>query len=283
MNRGFQILTVVWLSIYLVGCTLPEKDKPIWEKVKIGDIAPAAGGKRTGVQSLKTINFDANIYEIPAENIGKLKDVWQELYTRTIRFNNYDVFKANSFAARYGQAESWNKVRWALLTTDAQKVVKVSMLLPDGLPTDLAVTGLDRQQNISYISSDGTRERATVGPGIIVLRMKAAKVPAARGVCDFVAYPVFVPPPMGSFSQQLTARAKLREFYFGCASFGSKMGPGDFLVLTPNRYISDQTELGGLFFSKPEGSMFFSETDRKPPKRKAAVRIFVLVCTGINY
>jgi hypothetical protein len=61
------------------------------------------------------------------------------------------------------------------------------------------------------------------------------------------------------------------------------MSPGDFVVLGPEKYLSDQTALGGLFFSNPQGSMFFSKTERKPPQLKPAVRIFLLVCTGINY
>ena len=60
------------------------------------------------------------------------------------------------------------------------------------------------------------------------------------------------------------------------------MGPGDLVLLGPERYISDQRTLGGLFFSKPEGSLFFSETGRKPPEIKPAVKLFVLVCTAIN-
>jgi hypothetical protein len=82
---------------------------------------------------------------------------------------------------------------------------------------------------------------------------------------------------------QLDARAKLREFPFSAAAFGLKMSPGDFILLGPKEYISDQTALGGLFFSNPKGSLFLNETERKPLERKPAVRIFLLVCTRINY
>jgi hypothetical protein len=60
------------------------------------------------------------------------------------------------------------------------------------------------------------------------------------------------------------------------------MSPGDFVFLGPEKYIEDQTTLGGLFFNKPEGSLFFGATEHKGPEQKPAVRVFLLVCTGIN-
>lgn len=282
MIRAFQIAVIGWLGVCLIGCTPLEKGKPIWEKVKIGDIAPSQGGKMPGPLPLKTMNFDVHIFEIPAENISKLEDIQRTLYITPLRFNNYDAFKDNLFSVRFGQVEMWNKTLDLLRAAGGQRIVKVSLLLPDGQPNDIAVTGLDSQRAVSYVSSDGSRESTPIGPGVLVLRIKAEKIPASRGVCDLVAYPVFSL-PIRSAVPQLAARARLREFSFGCAGFGLKMSPGDFVVLGSEKYVSDQRVLGGLFFSKPEGSMFFSEAERKLPQHKPAVRIFLLVCTGINY
>ena len=283
MIRVFQIAVIGWLSFCMTGCTPFTKGEPqwVWEKDKIGDIAPTQTGKLP-VKPLKTINFDVHIFEIPAENVGKLKAVWQILYTKPLRFNNYDAFKANFFSVQFGQNEQWKKIIDLLRADGGQLVVKVTLLLTDGQSSDVAVTGLNRQQNVSYVSIGGVRDEADVGPGVLALRIKAEKDVAARGVCDVVAHPVFSP-PIRTWVPQLAAQAKLREFDFSSAGFGLKMGPGDFVLLGPERYISDQTLLGGLFFCKPEGSVFFSETERKGPQRKPAVRIFLLVCTGINY
>lgn len=281
MVRAFQIAVISWLSVWLIGCAPAEKQKPIWEKVKIGDIAPAQTGKPS-IEPLKTINLDAHIFEIPAENVAKLENIWQTLYTTPLRFNNYNAFKANWFSIRFGQIEMWNKTLDLLRSVGGRRIVKVSLLLPDSQPSDLAVTGLNSQQTVSYVSTDGLRESAAIGPGVLFLRIKTEKIPASRGVCNLLAWPVFLP-PIRSPVPQLAARARLRELPFDCAGFGLKMGPGDFVILGPEKYISDQMALAGLFFSKPEGSMFFSETERKPPQLKPAVRIFLLVCTGINY
>lgn len=279
---------VCGLSICLISCIAAEKQKPIWEQVKIGDIAPSQSGKQQGGRPLETANFDVHIFEIPAENVEKLQEIRQVLHTRPLRFNNYTAFKANWFTVRSGQGAgvggqgSESKVQDLLLAAGGQKVVKISLLLPDDQPSDVVVTGLDRQRTISYVTADLSREDTSVGPGVVSLRIKAVRIPTSRGVCNVVAYPVFLP-PMGTGVPQLAERAKLREFHFSPAAFGLKMGPGDFVVLGPEKYVSDQTELGGLFFSNPEGRMFFSETERKPPVRKPAIRIFLLACRGINY
>ncbi|MHC4207543.1 MAG: hypothetical protein ACYSTT_23045, partial [Planctomycetota bacterium] len=141
-------------------------------------------------------------------------------------------------------------------------------------------TGLDRPQPLYYTGSDGSKKGANVGPGIFGLRVNADKIPGSRGVCNLVAYPVFSPPMQGAIPQ-LKAVGKSREIPFTSAAFGLKISPGDFVFLAPKEYVSDQTALGGLFFSNPRGGLFFSKT--KEPEYKSAVRIFLLVCTGIYY
>lgn len=281
MVRVIHIAVMGCLGVLLIGCIPAEKQKPIWEKVKIGDISPTQTGKLP-VKPLKTINFDAHVFEIPAENISKLEDAWRTLYIKPLRFNNYNAFKANWFLVRYGPFEMRNKTLDLLRAAGSQTIAKVSLLLADDQPSDLIITGLYSQQAVSYISTEGSRETAAIGPGVLVLRIKAKKIPVSKGVCDLTAYPVFVP-PIGTSVPQLAARAKLRELSFACAGFGLKMSPGDFFVFGPEKYISDQTVLGGLLFGKPEGSVFLNETERKMPQRKPAVRIFLLVCTSINY
>jgi hypothetical protein len=61
------------------------------------------------------------------------------------------------------------------------------------------------------------------------------------------------------------------------------MGPGDFILLGPKEFVSDQTALGGLFFCNPQGNFFFSETERSPLERKPTFKIFLLVCTRTSY
>jgi len=273
------------LSFCLIGCAVPEEE-PIWEKIKIGDLAPYHGDKPPEARLIKTINFDVHIFEIPTENISRLDDIWSGWRTdfrRSVRFDNFYAFSANSFAVRIGQISMWNRIHELLLAAGGQKITNVSLLLADGEAQTIAVTGLDSPRTIFFTSRRGSREGANVGPGILALQIRAEKIPGLRGVCDVAVCPVFSLPAIGSSIPQLAARAKLHEFPFNSAAFGVRMSPGDFAFLGPERYISDQTTLSGLFFSKPKGSLFLSATKREGPEHKPAVRIFLLVCTAINY
>lgn len=274
------VFCVLCSVFYLAGCAEPEPERPIWEKVKIGDLAPYDVGKTPQAQLLKMTKLDVYIFEIPAENIGELDKIRKKLFIRPLQLKDYEAFNANSFMVRFGQVDMWKQANDWLIGAEGRNIAIVSLLLADGQAQTIAIAGLDRPQTIFYTASNGSREGANVGPGVFGLRIKAEKIPGSRGVCDLVAYPVFTP-LMESTIPQLDALGKLREFPFTSAAFGLKMSPGDFVFLAPKEYVGDLTALGGLFFSNPRGGLFFSKT--KAPEYKSAVRIFLLVCTGINY
>jgi len=79
MIRFFQIAVFSCLGLLLTGCKAPEESEPIWEQVKIGDIAPSHSGKQPDSQLLKTINFNVYIFEI----FGDLNDYILLLFNRT--------------------------------------------------------------------------------------------------------------------------------------------------------------------------------------------------------
>ena len=273
-------ICLLFLVFSLFGCAEPESEMPIWETVKIGDLAPQDGGKTQKAELLKMTRLDVHIFEIPADNIDEIDKIRKKLFIRPLQLKDYKAFSANSFLVRFGQVDLWRQTNDWLLGAEGRNIAKVSLMLADGQAQTITITGLDRPQPIYYTGADSSIQGANVGPGIFGLRIKAEKIPGSRGVCDLVAYPVFSP-PMQSAIPQLDAIGKLREFPFTSAAFGLKMSPGDFVFLAPKEYISDQTALGGLFFSNPRGGLFFSKT--KEPEYKPAVRIFLLVCTGINY
>ena len=276
------LVSLVLLSFCLIGCTAPEEE-PIWKNIKIGDLAPRQDGKPPSSQLIETINFDLHIFEIPTENIDKLDETRKNLYTRPLRFNSLYAFGANSFSVHFGQIRMLDEIYNLLLAANGKILTKVSLMLADGQPESIAITGLDGPRTIFFTSTYGSKEGANVGPGILALRLKTQKIPGLRGVCDVTAYPVYSPPMIKSTIPLLNVRTQRREFPFSPAAFGLRMGPGDFILLGPKEYVSDQTALGGLFFSNPEGSFFFSETERTTFKPKPAVRLFLLVCTRTSY
>jgi len=282
MVRVFEILVLSFLAAVLTGCGEPEKSKPIWEDVKIGDIAPARPTKNSGFQLLKTANFDIYVFELPAKNIGSLDAIWEllegsgfskdgragYLYTRPLYFNDYEAFVGNTFVAGFGQLSMWDQVREQLVAAGGKKAETVSLLIPRDETKDLTVTLLEEEQTIFYVSSEGSMEGVTAGPGKLVLRIKAERIPGSRGVCKVDAWPVFLTPKKGVI-HQLTPGKKSDEFAFTSAGFGLKMSLGDFVFLGPQEYIDHQITLGSLFFSR--GGY------------RPVVRTFLLVCTRINY
>jgi len=197
-----------------------------------------------------------------------LNDVWQMLYTKPLRFNDYDAFVANSFSVGFGEVQMWNKIADLLRATGGKRAKTVSLLLLDGQASDLAIAALGNEQTIFYISTDGSMEGVTIGPGNLALRIKAEKIPGLRGVCNVDVQPVFSLPVRSSIPQ-LAAREKLGEFLFDAAGFRLKMSPGNFVFLGPKKYTSDQITLASLVFSRPGLG--------------PVVRMFLFVCTRINY
>ena len=233
------------LCLFLLGCS-KTAEEPIWEKVKLGDLAPE-GGDLSGAELVKAVNLEIRVIEVPVDNIGKLDGIRKQLRIRPLRLTSFKAFDANSFLARFGRGNLWNEVGDVLSAANATEVVKVSLLLPDGEPQTLTVTGLRSNRSVFYTAADGSRQAAKIGPGIIALRIKADKIPGRRGVCEVVAYPVFTVPIKNTI-RQLDSQMRRREFPFTSAAFGLTMSPGDFVYLGPKQFVSDQTDLGGLGF-----------------------------------
>jgi len=281
MSHLCKISVLSCLSLLATGCETSEKSQPVREQVKIGDLAPRSSEPAASTGLLKTINFDIHIYEIPADKISELDAIWAALQTEPLRFTSYPAFADNFFRAGFGQIAVLSKIHYHLLQAGGQKVTTISLLLQDGQTDDLPITTLNSDRTISFVSSKAAREKVNIGPGILALRLKAQKIPPTKGVCKLIGYPVFAVPMAGSIPQ-LMEIAKAREFIFDGAAFGAKISPGELVFLAPAGYSDNLSTLCGLFFCKPEGSLFFSATQRKPPERKPAVRLLVLVCTEIR-
>jgi hypothetical protein len=269
------------LALCFGGCKAPDESEPIWDQIKIGDLAPAPRNKETNVPSSKVMNFDVHVFEVPVENIAKLNHVWRILTINRLRFSNYDAFIANSFMVGLGRMNTWRRIQDMLIVAGSQKILTVSIVLADSQFEELTIIRLGAKRTISFISGKSSLNKVVIGPGTIALRIKAAGIGDEPDVCKLVAYPVFTV-PMKTNIPELADRTKEREFAFSPAAFGLKMNMGDFVLLGPAEYNSDTSTLTGLFFSKPEGSLFPTDVTSQTSKLKPAVRLFLLVCTGIS-
>jgi hypothetical protein len=283
-SSGAKYLTITLCCICfaLIGCPPPEEE-PIWKDLKIGDLAPRQSGKQQRSRLVESTNFNLHVFEMPSDNIDKLDNIRKILFTKNLRYQSSHSFGANSFSVHFGQIRMWNETFASILAAGAKQINKVSLMLANEMPETIAVARIDSPRTIFFTSTYGSKEGANVGPGILALRLNTQKIPGLKGVCNVTAYPIYSPPMVKSTIPLLNARTQRREFPFSAAAFGLRMGPGDFILLAPKEYVSDQTALGGMFFSNPEGTLFFSETERTTFEPKPAVRIFLLVCTRTNY
>lgn len=288
MIRLFEIAVFSFLLLSLTGCNSPEESEPVWERLKIGDLAASDSGKGPGGQALKTINFNVYIFEMPAGNVSVLDDIRRVLYAEPVRYKDYDAFAANLFSAGFGQGPMWDEVV-SLLDGGGRKARTVSLLLPDGQANDVAVARLRGEQTIFYVSSGGSMDGETVGPGRLALRIRAKKIPGLKGLCNVSVCPVFTVLMAGSIPQ-LAARAKSGEFVFSSAGFELKMSAGDFLFLGPQEHIDDRITLASYLFSRPgpsPGVRIFlippsNDTERPELYFGPVVRCYLIVCTGVN-
>jgi hypothetical protein len=280
-----QLRCVAVLALLLLaaaGCASPpNEEEQIWEQVKIGDIAPPAED-RPRAQFLATAHLDAYTIEVPADNVDQLDDVWEALSAEPIRMNSYSAFTENNFRVRFGRVAQWPQIQNLLAEVGGQKAATTSIVLTDNETSDLPIVELPAARAISFVGLNLSQQTVNVGPGMLALRFRPEPIPMARGVRKVIAYPVYML-PVTSAIPEFQAQTRAHEFYFAPAAFAAQMGPGDLLVLGPDKHTGERLTLGGLFFNNPEGRLFFNPLTRKPPARKPAVRLYVLLCTRISH
>jgi hypothetical protein len=267
------------LSLGLAGCKTKPKEQQIWEQVKIGDLAPR--NKLAAPQFTSTVVMDVQIMDLPADHVDRLDELWPILSANPIKLSSYNAFMGNSFRMRYGRTDAWPKIQPLLIAAGAQKAATASMVLPANDTSDLAVVDLPVAREITYVGNNLMKQTARVEPGVLTLRLRAEPVPWARGVNKIIGYPTSTI-PMSSAIGPLQDKVRSKEFYFAPAAFAVEMAPGDLVVIGPDRYTAERQTLGGLFFNKPDGTLFFNPAKRSPPEVKPAVRIYILICMAIN-
>jgi hypothetical protein len=271
-------IAVAALILLAPGCARQEKERPIWEQVKIGEIA--ATGKGQPPVGLDTTNLDVHVFRIPADKVRELHGMWDALNAKPCRYRNYQAFRSNSFRAAKCSLQQWDWILGSLNEVGADRTGTVSMWLPADEDNDLAVSPVARAQKVSFTDKDGQPAKSVIGPGRLVLRLNTERVAAASQVRQLVACPVFTVSSSGAIPQ-LAAMAKAREVAFWGAAFSAIIREGDVLVLGPEDYYRDSSTLGDLFFSDPEDALVIESGKTRVVQRKRAARIYVMVCTRL--
>jgi hypothetical protein len=265
MKKIFQIITILCPLLFLACCDSPPQPQKRLEQVKLEDLTPPENKLKT-VKVLSFANFQILIFEMPSDNVSKLDEISKILYLQSIKFNNFNAFSANSFSTGLGRMGMGDKVLSLLANAGGKRTGTISLLLNDGQEDDVPINRTFSRNEIFYTAADGTTQSALLGPGILALRIRTAKDPAFKGVCNVLMTPVHTFPtaawPAGDNS------FRPANAIFQSCSMSMKMTPGDFIFLRPQKYIDNRMSLGSLFFSRPS--------------KRPVVMCYLIVCTGIN-
>ena len=275
-------VSVLGLVLSVTGCQgESRRSSLIWQGEKIGEIAPPPQDRLAPPRYVATVSLDVHVLDLPADNVEQLQAVWQILSAGPIRLSSYNAFSDNSFRLLYGKTEMWPKIQSLLTEADAQPVTTVTLTIADNDQTDLPVAELPSARPITFVANNLSKQTAHVGVGVLALRLVAQPIPWARGVRKIIGFPAYTLPTSGAIPH-LQAQTLRREFYFDSAAFACQMGPGDLLVLGPETYTGERNTLGGLFFNAAAEALFFNVNKPKPPQRRPAVRVYVLICTQVT-
>ena len=257
------------------GASLPNN-------LTIKDLAPENPDGSPEVNKLKTINLDLHVLEIPVENFIKLDDIRRALSIRPLKFNNYLAFSDNSFSAYYGKNQRLSTVYDLLQIAGAQNITRVAIMLPDGDSDDIIIKQLPGMQTVSFSSMSGSSEAARIGPGVLAMHISVEKSGSINDAGTVTILPIFTRMTTNTIPE-FALMEKMHDFLFTSATLKLDMTPGDFIFLAPERLITDQSTLCGLFFGNPYGSVFMNPQDNKLPERRETVRVYVLTCVGLNF
>jgi hypothetical protein len=262
--------------VLLAGCENNSKG-PQTEGIKIDELAPTGrAGKIIQPRALQTTNIDVITFELSANNISNIDDIWKMLNPGApgLRYNNPTGFSANGLRAGAGKYDAYNKIIASLNSADAKKLSTTSLLIPNGQNEVLNIGRLTRKATISYIDRTGAVKTADVGPANLGLYVSARQFSDSQPVANVQVVPIISTSTEG-LPKELAERLKEKDILFYSAGFRAIMKPGDVVLFAPREYNPDETTAAGRFFTKPE---------LNPPAGGASptVRVLLFICTSIS-
>lgn len=264
MKHLLKWVVILMMTAFMAGCDNTGK-APQTEGIKIGELAPA--GQRIRPQVLRTTNIDIVIFEVPADNVRLLDDVWGILDKGTLRFNDPNGFEANKLRAATGKFGDLDKIDKTLKSADAKKQSTTTLLISDGQPEVLNISRMTGKSTISYIGHNGDVKSSEAGPGILAIEISARKIINKRGVTGIQVLPVIYTPTEG-LAPAIAAKLKAGDLRFYSAGFGLDMKPGDIVMLSPAQFSPDEITVAGRFFTRAG--------------QDASVSLLIMVCTSVS-
>jgi len=262
---------------FLSGCPRQDKEPPLWDQVKITDLAT----KDQPSTGLNTTDLDIHVFQVPTERVKGLRGLWDALNSKPFRYRNHNAFRSNAFRIAKGTLQQWDWIAGSLNEAGASKGATVSLWLSGDQEDDVTLLVLGSPQKVTFMDKDGQSQQVTIGPGRLVLRLKTEQGGLASQARQLVAYPVFTRAAGGAIPE-LEARIKAKDVAFLASAFSTPIQEGDIVVLGPEDYYGGSSTLGGLFFCDPQGRLTVDSRRPDPIRIKQTVRVYVIICTRLS-
>lgn len=281
-NRiGLLLPSLILGAWILPGCRSQKTPPPVWEQAKIGELAVISPPKTPLPSLAAQIKLEVLAFEIPAENVSQLDEMWSALTSKGLRFKNHDAFRANGFRVGKGRAHDLSWVVGKLGEAQGVRVDTIALMLTDDLEDDIRVRPVSTPRSVHFTAMDGSRQDTTVNAGVFCWRVKAKKLGTSGVIAQFTAYPFFkirVPQAI----EELAELARSRQIAFMAAAFTTRLTVGDLIVVGPERDHGDQSTLGGLLLENPRGRLFYPQGPQGTPSVKPTLKILVFRCLAMR-
>ena len=274
-------LSFILLPAVLLGCRSQDQPPPVWEQAKIGELGVINPPQNRPSSLVAQIKLEVQAFEIPAENVSELDEMWRPLTSKGLRFKNHAAFRANGFRVGKGRAHDLSWVVGKLREAQGQRIDTITLMLTDDLEDDIRIRPVSTPRSLTFTTMDGSRQDTTVNAGVFCWRVKAKKLGPPGTIAQFTAYPFFkIPVPEAI--EELAELARSRQIAFLAAAFTTRLTARNLIVLGPEGYYGDQSTLGGLLLENPQGRMFYPKEPQGTPKVKPTLTILLFRCLGMR-
>jgi len=291
MKRPVFYFVLTALVIIIAGCAQQQKDpdSSLLQGVKLSDLQPSF------VPQLQPkIHFRMYTFDIPAENISSVEDMFKILRTSPMRFVNYDAFRTNGFAAGFGRIVIWDELGDKLRKAGALGRGTNALTISNDPDDNIDIAKIGEEHSIFYAGTDGTIAGVSLAAGRIAWNIKAQPNTDQRGSAQVRIQPVFKSYKDERIAQ-LTGKKRSSQTEFESSGFQLVMGEGDFILMGPGQYDGHLSldnlslDLQGDFvdIEKPKdeqqnsftlGNMFFKFHKKDGP----VIRVYLIVFMGVR-
>lgn len=288
MKSNIPSVIFIFAMLAITGCGESVKRPPLQRhSIKIGDIKPSFSTKK-----MPEIAYQIMTFEIPAENVSILEEMFGALSQKSLHFKDPHGFGANGFSVGFGHKSDWQPLGKKLRLARARKVEARSLIVFDDQGDDVQAGIIESPGKYFYTHLNGSVSPQSLGPGYIAFRMKARPVADSRGLAFLSVQPLFSR-GLDETISRLAGRKISGETVFDAASFNLKTGAGDFVLLSSTEPKEGLAMISELFFRvnrqitmrKPELTddiaidANISGTIRKDVNM---IRAYIILCTGVT-